>query len=229
MTREDYRALIAGQPRLFDNPDGAPIEILLDEADIRAVEAEMRAQLAAQGLPESWATVGIAFQDQYMRVLRDAVRFPGGELGTYIRTIPAHPRVPGVIILPVFESHVILLRHFRHATRRWHLEIPRGFGSEGSTPEEDAKREIAEEVSGVCRRLVSMGPVQLDTGLSGGHDVLFYAELESIGAHDAGEGIETVLHVPLDAFDRMVADAEITDGFTLAAYARARATGLLGT
>jgi ADP-ribose pyrophosphatase len=226
-TRDDYRTLIADQPGLFSNPDGTPIQILLNETEIRAAEAKMAAQLRANGLPESWATVGVVFQDQYMRVLRDAVRFLGGDLGTYIRTVPAQAGVPGVIVLPVYKSSIVLVRHFRHATRAWHLEIPRGFGSVGSTPEDDARREILEEVSGICKRLEPLGPVHLDTGLGAGVDMLFYAELESLGAHDRHEGIGEVLTVSVAEFRKLIATGEVTDGFTLAAYARATAADLM--
>ena len=133
-------------PHLFDNPSSNGFRILLDEDSIRAVEAEVTQRLAQQGRPSGWAEVGIVYEDQYIVVLRDAVRFPDGHLDTYIRILPRDERPSGVAVLAMLDGRIVLLRHFRHATRAWHLEILRGFGSPGSSPEEDARREIAEEI-----------------------------------------------------------------------------------
>src|SRR2546429_117950 len=122
---EDYFAFAKAHPELFVNPPGAGFIICMDEAEIQEAESQMAQQLTARGMLAEWAHVGIAFQDQYLMILRDAVRFPNGSLGTYTRMVS--DRLRGLVILPIHQGQVLLIRHFRHATRTWHLEIPRGF------------------------------------------------------------------------------------------------------
>lgn len=226
LQQERYFTLMRERPDLFVNPPDGAITIILDGEEIGQVEAHMAEWLAARGLSPEWAQVGIAYEDQYLMLLRDAVRFPDGSPGTYIRMVAPAGGAPGVIILPVYEGKVLLLRHFRHGTRSWLLEFPRGFGEPGFSSAENARRELGEEIAGVVKRLVPLGPVHIDGG-SGQVDELFYAELDGYGAHDQMEGIAEVMAVPVAELDRLIATAEITDGYTLAAYARAKARGLL--
>src|SRR5690349_18746534 len=161
--RSEYRALVSSQPELFENPPDAGFEILLDENEIRQAEDNVAEQLRKFGAPAEWAAVGVAYKDQYGLILRDAVRYSNGSLGTYIRFVA--PPVPGVVILPVWQGRILLIRHFRHATRSWHLEVPRGMGFDTDV-EKDASRELAEEIGASGVRLVGLGDVYPDTGLS---------------------------------------------------------------
>src|SRR5690348_1136041 len=101
---ERYFELVQERPDLFANPQGTVFTILLDPAEIYQVEAYMQQRLIDQGVAKAWATewsqVGIVFRDQYLLVLRDAVRFPDGTLGTYIRFVDPKDSKPGVIVLP---------------------------------------------------------------------------------------------------------------------------------
>ncbi len=181
--------------------------------------------LKTKGFPTEWAQVGIAYQDQYRWVLRDAVRFPDQSLGIYTRIV--RDGVPGVIILPIHQEQVLLIRHFRHATRTWHLEIPRGYGEEGLTSEENAQRELSEEIGATISRLVALGQAYPDTGALSEYNTFFYAEVETYGAIEADEAIVELLPTPIPDFERMIRENEIEDGFTITAYGLAKARGLL--
>jgi len=224
-TLADYLAFAKAHPALFVNPPGGGFTILLDEAEISEAESQMAQWLKAKGLPTEWAQVGIAFQDQYAMILRDAVRFPNGALGTYTRMVG--DGTPGVIVLPIYRDQVLLIRHFRHATRTWHIEIPRGFGTKGLSSEENARRELKEEIGATISRLVSLGRVYPDTGALSEYNDFFYAEVESYGEIEADEAIVELLPTALSEFERMIRENEMTDGFTLTAYALAKAQGLL--
>jgi ADP-ribose diphosphatase len=222
-----YLAFAQAHPRLFENPTEQGITILLNEADIRAVEDEMERRLAAEGLPAEWAQVGIAYQDQYVFLLRDAVRFPDGSLGTYIRFVDPDDSAPGVVVLPVYQGQVLLVHHYRHAPRQWSLELPRGFGIPGLTPEETARRELEEEIGAAVARLIPLGQTRPDTGMMADCVELFYAEITSYGSPDRHEGIDEIRAVSVAEFERLMRENAITCGFTLAAYARAHLRGLL--
>jgi ADP-ribose pyrophosphatase len=71
-----YFDLVKRYPDRFTNVQGG-IEILLDPAAITQVEQIVAARLVQQGLPPEWAEVGVAFQDQYMLILRDT-HYPHG-------------------------------------------------------------------------------------------------------------------------------------------------------
>lgn len=214
-------------PALFVNAPGVGFTIPLEDDEIQEVEVYVAQGLEAKGMPTEWAQVGIAYQDQDIFLLRDAVRFPDGTVGTYIRFADPEDRAPGVIVLPLYQGQVLLIRHFRHATRTWHLEIPRGFGRKGLTSEESVSRELEEEIGATPSCFLSLGQTYPNTGMSSERDELFFAEVGSYGHAETQEAIAEILPTPLPEFERMLRDNEITDGFTLAAYARAKLQGLL--
>src|SRR5215469_7265599 len=186
--RAAYFALVSSRPDMFRNPPGASFEILLDEADIHQAEQAVAQKLADSSAPTEWAEVGIAFRDQYVTLLRDAVRFADGSLGTYIRMVEPEASFPGVVVLPVWKGQILLIRHFRHATRAWHLEIPRGFGL-SADPAESARTELTEEIGASAATLTQLGEVYPDAGADNSKIGIFYAEVESYGQPDAQEGI----------------------------------------
>ncbi len=222
----DYLALAESHPRLFTNPLEEGITILLNEEEIYQVEAEMAEKLKAKGLPAEWSKVGIAYQDQYLFLLRDAVRFPDGSTGTHIRFVDLLPDIVGVVALPVYQGQILLIRHFRHATRSWHLEVPRGFGT-GESVEENVRRELSEEIEATISHLIPLGLVYPDSGISSQRVALFYAKVEVYGLGEAREAISDILPTSIADFERMIRENEITDSFTLAAFARAKVHSLI--
>lgn len=223
---EQYFALVRKHPEMFETPPGGEITILLDEGEIRGVEDLMRQRYMARGQPVAWADVGVVYQDQYMLLLRDAVRFSDGSLGTYFRTVN-DDGIPGTIIIPVYQRQVVLTRHFRHATRKWHLEIPRGFGTKGLSNEENALKELEEEIGAIITCLVSLGRAYPNTGASSEYNEFFYAEIASYGKVDAHEGICELLLVNVEELETLIRNNTIDDEFTIVAYTRAKLQGLL--
>jgi ADP-ribose pyrophosphatase len=219
---EDYLQLIQDRPDLFVNPSGAAFEILLDEAQIHLAEEQSKTRLTEDGLPPEWATVGIAYQDQYLFLLRDAVRYVDGSLGTYIRFVGPADKPSGVMILPVFQGKILLIRHFRHATRTSHLEFPAGAIEADISAEECARRELAEEIGGSASRLINLGHLHSDVGMSGAFLDLFYAEVEHYGPLDTLEGISEVVGVTPAEFEDLVRRNDITAAETIAAFTCAK-------
>ncbi|QNJ41350.1 NUDIX hydrolase [Streptomyces buecherae] len=163
-----YDRLRAERPDLFVNsPDG--IDLLLSP---EAVEAARRGAGAAPDTP-----VGVVYEDSYVTVVRDAVRFPDGAHGLYLRVLP-RATDPGVVVLPLLPTgRVVLVEHYRHATRAWHWEVPRGMGEPGATGADSAARELREEIGARATELVPLGDVHPDTGLLGSRVQLFAARV----------------------------------------------------
>ncbi|MFD9353715.1 NUDIX hydrolase [Streptomyces sp. NPDC060031] len=204
---ERYELLRAQRPELFRNEPGG-IEILSDPAAV-----------AAAG--------GVLYQDPYVMLVRDPVRFPDGREGTYIRSIGPTAE-PGCVVLPLLGDEVVLIEHFRHATRSWHWELPRGFGTGGVTDEANAAKELDEEIGAGVLELIPLGVLHPDTGVLGDRVRLFAARIDKVGVLAGGEGIRSALTVPFAEAETMVADGRITDAFTMAALLRARLAGLAG-
>lgn len=226
-----YFDLMQRAPHLFTN-DGADIVIISEEETICEWEKRKRAELKARGAPVSWAEIGVICEDPYIVVLRDLVEFPGGYRNGYIRIYNRailENGAAGVAVLPVKDKTILLIKHYRHATRSSHWEIPRGFGQPGVDAETQAVKEIEEEIGGVVEKLIDLGIVYNNTGLEGNPIHLFLVKLASTGQVEREEAIETYRWVALSEFEQMIAEGEITDGFTLAAYARAKLKGLLPT
>lgn len=223
---EQYFKLVQERPSLFNNLGGAIFNILLDPTEIHKVETYMQQKLIDQGVPNVWARdwsqVGIVFSDQYLLLLRDAVLFPDGSMGTYIRWVPHDDSAPGVAILPVYNGQVLLVRHFRHATRKWHLEIPRGFGTPGKSTKESARQELWEETKAKVSQFTSLGRIYPDSGMTSSHVELFYAVVESYGNAEAYEAISEIHLITVYEFEHLIRSNEVSDSFTLAAYARAK-------
>ncbi|MBQ0983572.1 NUDIX hydrolase [Streptomyces sp. F63] len=229
----DYEALRERRPELFANPSGAAFRILLDRAEQERVSDEMSRAAVAAGLPQSAGDIGVVYRDAYFCLVRDAVQFADDRLGTYIRVVPASGS-GGAAVLPMLaDGRLVLLRHFRHADRGWHWEIPRGFGDPGEDGTGTAARELREELGIPVVDLTYLGPVSPDTGLRAGTDHAYLARLDAAQLADGPapgarvEGIDGYQALSQAEFRSMVANRRISDAYTLSAYALAMAQGLL--
>jgi len=224
---KDYFAFVNTQPALFVNPPGTSFSILLDENEIQLVETEVGQRLEAQGLPSEWAEVGIVYRDQYVCIFRDAVRHADGSFNIYTRYVGEADGAPGVFVLPLYSGHILLIRHFRHQTRTWHLEIPGGFRMRDMSSEENARQELNEEIQATISRLLPLGHVHLDLQSSSDCVKIFFADVASYGEVEVYEGISEVLQVAVPEFEEMIRKNEVTHMPAIVAYIRAKLQGLI--
>ncbi len=148
------------------------IEIVVDRDKVEIIEKTHMERLRKKGLSIEEAInssrTGIIAEDIYWIWQRDAVIFPTGAVGTYDRLLwknslkgPA-----GVAVLPILPDGKIALNiNFRHATRCWELEVPRGLIHKGEHQEDTARREVEEETGLIVDKLVSLGEMAPDTGV----------------------------------------------------------------
>ena len=84
------------------------------------------------------------FKNRYATLNNDLVRFPSGTTGEYLRFRWNAPY--GVMVFARNkEGSLLLVNNFRHETRNWHWELPKGFGLEGVEALDCAKAELREE------------------------------------------------------------------------------------
>lgn len=114
------------------------------------------------------------YENSFGTLYDDAVLFPSGAAGRYLRF--NWKSAGSVAVLPVMEDgSIAMIRVFRHAVRRWVLEIPKGFCPLELTPEEAALRELREEMGIECRSLERLRQVWTDPGFIDKPTILFVA------------------------------------------------------
>jgi ADP-ribose pyrophosphatase len=216
---KNYLRLAEEKPDLFGNAN-ALFKIITDISEINAWSKK----------DKNSAQIGIVFDDPRIVILRDLVEFPGGYRNGYIRLYNRaylEGGAAGVVMLPEKDGKLLLIQHYRHATRMRHWEIPRGFGKPGVDAVTQATAELEEEVGGKVGQFVSLGTFYNNTGLEGNPINLFLARMASVGEMEIQEGIENPIWVSVSELEKMIADGEITDGFTIAAYTKAKLKGLI--
>ena len=224
--RRRYDALRAARPDAFQNPDPNGIVILTDENEVRAAEQEIAARMVEQDWPADWSRAGLFYEDPWIYVTRDVVRFPSKDLGTYHHVIMKGGS-DGVVILPMFEGKVVLIRHFRNGLRNWAVEVPRGAPTKDMSSDDNARLEIIEEIQGRISRLEYLGPMHNNNGLVSETMQVYFAELSEIGDPNLSEGIDAVIQRTPVEFESMIAQGQITDCHTIVAYSLARLRQLL--
>ena len=210
----EYIHLIKKFPHLFSKSENVPFKFITDPDRIREWNSEYINNI--NHLSHT-PFVGILSDDPYYLVVRDLLRFPDNELKAVIRVINKSEleKFHGVVIAPVYENKLLLLRIFRSAIQEWQLEFPRGFGEYGATPEEQARNEIAEEINGKITKLIPLGEMHSNSGLEYSTTYLFRAEIESYGFGQKEEGIKEIQEYSFPEIITLIQQGSITDGFTL--------------
>lgn len=198
------------------------IRILTYQEDIRKVE-ETTGQ-----------KTGVIYEDKYIKLVKDAVEFPNGTLGTYIRFVESDISKHGCVILPIIkETHeVILLNHWRHAIQDYCIEAPRGFGTSGVSIEENALKELQEEINASFDDLTFLGGIYPDTGLFEKEVYVFAAlisesNLGDLKCNDDAEIIDGYQRYTKDDLTFLMAQNKLKDSFTLTSVSMAILKGLL--
>ena len=143
----------------------------------------------------------------------------------FSREVVRHPGA--VAVVPVTEDHkVLLVRQYRGPVDRELLEIPAGTRDvEGESPEETARRELAEEVGVRAGALELLATVLNSPGFCDEETSVFLAtDLQPDVDHREGEEerFMEVLEIPLADIAGMIASGRITDAQTVIGLSLAR-------
>ena len=183
------------------------IELLLNEYAIHRAEQTQFIRLISEGVePEKaihWAKAGIVHESPYWYWVRDPVKFPDGSIGIYGRIIPKQSTegTPYAAVLPVLDDGRFVLNvSYRHATRHWEMELPGGTREGNESPEETARRELFEETGFTTEKLIHLGNMTTDPGMTGVTIPVFLAPVSEQQAAplEFGEAIAGSLVLSID-------------------------------
>ena len=231
--RARYHELRRKQPDWFANHPGG-FEILFRDEEMNSAEEAAWNQLQdsqnrgeiTTAIDRSWVMVGVIAEDSWGVILRDAVRTPQGDLRVYRREMSAPDRPAGVVALTTLDGKMVLLKHYRHALRRFSWEFPRGFAQHGESYESTLLRLLREEIQASAHDPRLLGLVDTDGGKLGDRVHLCTARVQQAGEPERAEAIEGYELMDLDELRGRVRANEITDAFTLAAIGKAYCAGL---
>lgn len=153
------------------------------------------------------------FSGRVISLRLDDVETPGGRRVVY--EIVEHPGA--VAIVPVLaDGRVLLVRQFRRAAGAALLEVPAGTLERGETPEDCARRELAEEVGHAAGRWERLASFYTAPGvLTEEMHVFLAGDLSPARAEREEEDLR-VEALPLREARRRAVAGEIRDGKSIA-------------
>lgn len=207
-----YLKLKKERPDLFTN--SGPIKIVSDKKIIKKFERSRKKK------------IGVVYESEYHTMVVDLVYEEEGKYFTYERLLYG-PESGAVVCVPMYQKNFVLLKQYRHAIRDTQYAFPRGFGSAGVSAEENARKEIQEELGATVLKSQYIGEIVADSGLSGGAVSVYLCEIDRPSTLQGYEGIEAVEVISEETLKEMICSGKITDGYTLGAFAYLAVKGSL--
>ena len=128
--------------------------------------------------------------------------------------------INGVCIIPfIDDQHIILLREYRHAIRKWVYGFPSGMMEEEESPRQTAERELLEETGYEIEEVIDLGEVYPSFGSTTEKIYLFAAKVKKskVTTKDVLE-IMDMRVVTIEEFETMVEMGEFVQGAGMAAW-----------
>lgn len=151
------------------------------------------------------------YRNCWYSLRQDQVRTHTGDEITF--TYMEHPGA--VAIVPVTtEGDIVLIKSYRYAVKDWCWEIPMG-GRDLEDLERVARKELLEEVGGICQTLKYINFFYANNGVSDIRCDVFLAQAVKLNKNkpEDTEVIEVHLFPQSEVF-RMVRSGKITDGMS---------------
>lgn len=169
-----------------------------------------------------WKKISRTFElkNPWWTYRKDEVQLPSGKKGEYHFV---HVNGSSMVIPVLEDGRMMLVNQYRYLASRESVEFPCGSVKDGSTYEETARHELAEETGFEARDLQCAAEFNPYNGVTDEMCKVFLArELTPVDVQpDETEEFEKILIEP-EEFEDKIRTGEIWDGMTLAAWALVR-------
>lgn len=160
------------------------------------------------------------FRNPWWKYCLDQIELPSGKPGEFHFVLTNGSSM----IVPMDDTgRLLLVRQYRYTGKRESIEFPCGGLKDGTTYEQTARCELAEETGFSPGDLAEIGSFNPCNGLLDEICKVYLArKLTYIGANpDETESFD-LMRLTVDEFEKSIADGTIWDGMTLAAWALAK-------
>ena len=158
----------------------------------------------------------LIYNNKFVDIYDDDVLFPSGDEGTYVR-VACKPS-GSVAVLPVTrEGKIVLIRTYRHGTRGWGLEIPKGAVEDGEAYQAAALRELEEETGYVSENIMCLGEYSESPAIFSNKINCFVATdcmLLKDSTPEKTEAISEVLEMSVEDFLRKKEELDYVDAMS---------------
>lgn len=214
-----YFEVMREYPQLFEpTPERHGLSLITDREALVRAQKELKRKAESEGVPAHYFTLGILCEDEWYMAIRDLVKFRNGSEGPYIRFVCKKGALQGgrnVIVVPYRDDKVLVTRQFRHESRSWVWETPRGFAEPGIDVFSNGRRELREE-TGLTATKIHL----IFHGHEGGASVMLAEvdECQEVQIGDDKESIAESRWLSLPELERWIIDGIVTDAALLAVY-----------
>jgi ADP-ribose pyrophosphatase len=160
----------------------------------------------------------VVYQNKWMTVREDQVKFPNGHEGIYGVVEKPH----FALIIPFDGQSFYLVQQYRYPVEKLSWEFPQGSLEQQPdvSPEDVARQELAEETGLQAGRMVKVGFFYEAIGYSTQGFHLFLAQDLVAGKAQREETEQgmTMEHISIEKFERMIVEGEVTDAPSISAY-----------
>ena len=154
------------------------------------------------------------YDGKIIKVRKYSVELPDGK--TTFREEVMHSG--GACALAVEDGSIYFVSQFRLAAKKDLLEIPAGKLNEGESPEDAARRELAEEVGIKAEKMKLIASVYVSPGYTNEKIFIYHCERFSKTEQDLDDGeFLNVVKIPVETAFEMLERGEITDAKTVIA------------
>jgi ADP-ribose pyrophosphatase len=160
-SRREYLELAHLYPKFLGNPGDisrGEIQIIVDPIEMANIEYETSKD------------VGVLMRSNHWIWVNDACLYPNGTRGVsgrLVATQSLESRLSLAIMPMLPDGRIVLSCKYRHATRSWELEIPRGFANAEEDIGAAAQRVVAEQTGMLVDDLSYLGDMIPESSVDG--------------------------------------------------------------
>ena len=198
---KDYLDFVESHKKYYSN---SRVKYILDRNELITFESPDGRQL------------GVKHRGPYSNMVIDLIQDERGNRLAFERIIPENDGA--VVIVTKIDHKYLLLKQYRHLIGEIQISFPRGCGEKGLSPENNAKKELSEEVGYHDAKLTFLGTISPDSGVTSCIVYAYSCQVDEYKIEPGYEDIEGSIILDGVEIDRMIAEGMINDAISISAY-----------